>query len=663
MSAGYDGTIKIDTSINAKGVNSGVKSITNAFGNILKTVKTIGTTLAKAFSVGALVLFSASIGKILSTIRESMGELFKRSGSKVMAAVEEIQSRFAELKLAVANAFLPLVIAALPYIKMVISWLTKAMNYLSMFFAALMGQKQVLQVIEGSTQAVAENMENTTKEAKKALGALAGFDQINVLDTQQDTPATVGGPDLTDTATTTTELVPITSEVLDKVEKIKEWLAFIVDKWHEFAESETAKNIIEALEWVRDRLLDISKWIKENPEAFKVILIVVGLLALAFLAVAFGVGVVTSAMTAWTAIVAVASAATAVFGIVMAVLASPIFIIIGIILLLIGVIAVLVIWWPVLEAAAAWAWRHIQEIWGNVSKWFQETVIDPLKKWFSNMWDHISEIATTAWNKIKAVWALVGEWFKSHVVEPIKNYFLTVWDNIGQTASNAWLKISEIWGEVSAWFSENILNPLVRVFSNAWNAIGDMASNAWVGIQDVFSRIGSWLRDNVGDPIQNTFETALDWVQEKWSSVFDAIGEFVKGIINNIIGALNGLLEGAVIGINGLIDGANLMGSIVPGWSNIPTVGAPQIPFLATGAVIPPNAQFAAILGDQKSGMNIETPVALMQKTFDESLARALANQSIHISFDGDLGSLVRELKPRIDKENARIGGSLLKGS
>ena len=44
----------------------------------------------------------------------------------------------------------------------------------------------------------------------------------------------------------------------------------------------------------------------------------------------------------------------------------------------------------------------------------------------------------------------------------------------------------------------------------------------------------------------------------------------------------------------------------------------PQIPMLAKGAVIPPNAPFAAILGDQTRGNNIETPEALLRQIVRE---------------------------------------------
>lgn len=41
-----------------------------------------------------------------------------------------------------------------------------------------------------------------------------------------------------------------------------------------------------------------------------------------------------------------------------------------------------------------------------------------------------------------------------------------------------------------------------------------------------------------------------------------------------------------------------------------------KFPELATGAVIPPNNKFLAVLGDQKQGMNIETPLATMIEAF-----------------------------------------------
>jgi len=94
---------------------------------------------------------------------------------------------------------------------------------------------------------------------------------------------------------------------------------------------------------------------------------------------------------------------------------------------------------------------------------------------------------------------------------------------------------------------------------------------------------------------------------------------------------------------------------------NIPEVTAPQIPRLATGAVIPPNAEFAAILGDQRSGRNLEAPEGLIRQIIQEEIGNIQVETTLN--FGGSLGQLVRELKPYIDRENVRIGGSLVKRS
>ena len=53
---------------------------------------------------------------------------------------------------------------------------------------------------------------------------------------------------------------------------------------------------------------------------------------------------------------------------------------------------------------------------------------------------------------------------------------------------------------------------------------------------------------------------------------------------------------------------------------NIDSVELPRakIPYLATGAVIPPNAPFVAMLGDQTHGRNLEAPEDLIRKIVRE---------------------------------------------
>ena len=98
--------------------------------------------------------------------------------------------------------------------------------------------------------------------------------------------------------------------------------------------------------------------------------------------------------------------------------------------------------------------------------------------------------------------------------------------------------------------------------------------------------------------------------------------------INGIIGIVNSLISGVTKGINAIIDLLNNLSFDIPDWVpefggkkfgfDIPKITPPRIPYLATGAVIPPNAPFMAMLGDQKHGRNLEAPEDLIRQIVRE---------------------------------------------
>lgn len=88
-------------------------------------------------------------------------------------------------------------------------------------------------------------------------------------------------------------------------------------------------------------------------------------------------------------------------------------------------------------------------------------------------------------------------------------------------------------------------------------------------------------------------------------------------------------------------------------------------PHLASGAVISPNSEFLAVLGDQRSGTNIETPLATMKQAFMEAISEmggVGGETAVNITFDGSLAQLARILEPKISVESARKGPSLVSG-
>lgn len=113
----------------------------------------------------------------------------------------------------------------------------------------------------------------------------------------------------------------------------------------------------------------------------------------------------------------------------------------------------------------------------------------------------------------------------------------------------------------------------------------------------------------------------------------DGVKKVAKGIVNGILIIVESFINNIIRGLNWLIAKINSISLKVPDW--VPGVGgkgwSPHIgqmpsitlPRLATGAVIPPNKEFLAVLGDQKSGTNIETPLATMVDAFKQAMAES----------------------------------------
>jgi hypothetical protein len=188
-----------------------------------------------------------------------------------------------------------------------------------------------------------------------------------------------------------------------------------------------------------------------------------------------------------------------------------------------------------------------------------------------------------------------------------------------------------------------------------WDDVKKFAVETWETIKQAWAIAGWWFQTTVIDPIGDAFDTVLANIKLSFETTFNIIKLIVKNAINGVIDAINRALSGVTSAINTFSQIGAYVGL------NIPQAVAPQIPHLATGAVIPPNAQFAAILGDQTSGRNIEAPEKLIRQIIQEEIGNVKAD--ININFDGSMGELVRLLKPRIDRENVRIGRSLAKGT
>ena len=146
----------------------------------------------------------------------------------------------------------------------------------------------------------------------------------------------------------------------------------------------------------------------------------------------------------------------------------------------------------------------------------------------------------------------------------------------------------------------------------------------------------------------------------------------IRTLASKVVNIVNGIISLVESGINGIINGINDLLSGIPdevpivGGLHIGNVDVPRVhlPKLASGTVVPPRAgEFAAILGDNKRETEVVSPLSTMKQALMEALAESGISggrQQVVIRFEGNLAQLGRVLKPVIDHENNRIGGSLV---
>ena len=176
--------------------------------------------------------------------------------------------------------------------------------------------------------------------------------------------------------------------------------------------------------------------------------------------------------------------------------------------------------------------------------------------------------------------------------------------------------------------------------------------------------------ENLAESKDSNWDTMYENIKEAWRKIKiywdDNIAQYftaswwsglATNIANGFIGGIEGMINGCINGfekmINWIIGALNEISFDVPDW--VPSIGGKTfgfnletvdlkniyIPRLAKGAVIPPNREFLAVLGDQRQGTNIETPLRTMIEAFNVALDRRDNNgngeQTIIVTLDGEV--------------------------
>ena len=330
--------------------------------------------------------------------------------------------------------------------------------------------------------------------------------------------------------------------------------------------------------------------------------------------------------------------------------------------IIIPVLDLLLTAWTDISTAFNSAWTtYISPVFTMMVEWFQEVMDFVERLWL----EVVSPILSAIVAQLQALW-------DDHLAPLAANLIAVVGDAINFVAE----LLKALWDNLLLPVANWLLTTFGPTITTVCTAVSGIVTNTIGVIADVLN-IGLLALKGVIDFMRNVFEGNWDaaWqaVSSTVSSIWDVITNSIKTAIDNIIGFVNAMITAIVSALNAVIDAMNNISFDVP--DGIPGLGgkhigfdithitAPQIPYLAQGAVIPANHEFLAVLGDQSSGTNVEAPLETIKEALAEVMT-AYGGQDITIRFaaSGGLEKLVRLLKPYIDKENNRAGAKLISG-
>ena len=261
------------------------------------------------------------------------------------------------------------------------------------------------------------------------------------------------------------------------------------------------------------------------------------------------------------------------------------------------------------------------ELYNNFIAPVVQGIIDEAKKLWDNhlkpLWDKLLNFFTSLWNYIKTLWDFIKP-FVDWITQKVAPVFAKIIKKATSTVGKFFGFFADCIGDVIVWFSK-LLNSATSTFTKIANKVKE---------------------------------------------IFEGIKEKIKPPINGIIGFINKMINGIVTGINAAINAMNKLQFDVPDWVpliggkkfgfNISPLTAPQIPYLATGAVIPPNAPFMAFLGDQKHGKNLEAPESLIRKIVREESGDNGGSYTFIAELDGEV--LFKKIVKKAEIKKRSIG-------
>lgn len=637
-----------------------------------KTGKKASAVAVRLRSIVAGALFFNIISRALTALTEDLG--------KALLANKDFAKSFGQIKSNLLTAFQPIYDTILPWLNMLMKALAQVTAQMAQFVASVFGTTaQKAQENADALHQQAQATEETTQATKDAEKALASFDTIQKIgnSTEKQEQPKPGEPQFD----TDYSQIPMPQWLTDF------WKVF-QDSWAQYGQAtiDSAKDALEALKGMVSAIGQsfMSIWtngtgvetLNSLQFLLQTILGIVGAIANAFRAAweqnNVGEQMLQTLMNLLNTIIQIIASIGQAFlaawenGNAGQAMLSAIMVMIQRVVELANSIgqAFLTAWND--AGLGESIFSHILSIIENISQSVGNLAENMKKAWEANsngtkIWEAILGVIDSILNGIDKMAQATANWTAALNLEPLTSAFASLLEAIQP--------VVDVIMNGLAWAYENILLPLAGwVIEDLAPASINVLSKALEALRPVLEAIGNLFQKlwPIIKPIAEFLGQVLVMALNGLALALQAVGELLEWIISLISKAADGI-GGKLsewFGIGGV---ANSRSSFSTYQSSLPTSYSANLlsryPHLASGAVIRPNNEFLAVLGDQKAGTNIEAPLSTIKQAVAEVLAeRGGANGSAPIDLYIDGQKFARITGNYNSSETRRRGMNLVTG-
>ena len=647
-------------------VSSGTKKSSGLLSTFSSRLKGI------ALSLLIFNWISKAFNAMISGMKKGFENLAGYSDSYAQS-VQSMKNAMSTLGNQFAAAFAPIVQMVIPWLNSLIGVITTAVTYVSQFIAVLSG-KSTFTKAKKVQDDYNKSLGGTAKAADKARGALAKFDDLDVLEKKQEDAG--GGSADSNAGADMFEEVEVDNEIINFWQKIQEAIRPIIEYAQQLKDI-FSKGFFDGLGDWESRFESIKVSIAFIKESLKNIFLDPEVLGSAdgwAQTVSYSLGSIAGSMSSIGLTIA-----TNLLGGMSVYLEGNKDRIKGYMISMFDISAdVYSLFAELFDSIdyvfEAFATEQGQQLTANIigiftnsfmgitelaSKLFRDIasiIILPFvenKEAFRTALEGflsvLSEVTGTIKKGIDETFNKLNEVYDEHLkpffdsiatgLSDTAGKFLEFWNENVQPVLNKWAeKFDEVWKEY--------LQPTLNKFIGLFGKVADLLKAVW---ENVLKPLIDWVIKNVLpvvlpiiEGVGNAFLTVFGTISEvvgdvidviggiidfltgvfsgDWEKAWDGIVDAFKGIFNLIPTIVEGVINAAIDIINGIIGGINWATDYI-GIPAIPEIPPVELARLATGAVIRGGNPFMAILGDQPAGQtNIEAPLDTIRQAVREEL-------------------------------------------